>query len=326
MSAYGPRPVVLVILDGWGIGRDEPGNAVLAAQTPVMDRIWATCPHTTLLTSGAAVGLPDGQMGNSEVGHLNIGAGFVVHQWISRIDKAIEDGELAANEVLLGAIDLCLASGSTMHIGGLVSDGGVHSHTRHIVALVEIAASRGLHNVAIHAFTDGRDTLPTSGLGFLTGLETELLRIGAGRIATVSGRYYAMDRDKRWDRTKLAYDAIVSGVGPTFETAAEAIQFSYDRNVTDEFIVPSVIGSGSEPTGIAEGDVFVFANFRSDRGRQLTRALSLINFDEFRRSRVVAGICPVITMTRYEQGLRSTSCSNPRTSSIPWPGSFPTQV
>jgi 2,3-bisphosphoglycerate-independent phosphoglycerate mutase len=297
------RPVVLVILDGWGIGASGPGNAVEAAVTPNMDRIWSTCPHATLQTSSLAVGLPEGQMGNSEVGHLNIGAGFIVHQWISRIDKAIADGELADNPILTSAIDRCVKDDRTLHIGGLVSNGGVHSHIRHIFALIEIAATRGLKKVAIDAFTDGRDTLPTSGLGFIGNLEEELSKVGVGRIATVSGRYYAMDRDKRWQRTQLAYDAIVSGAGPTAPSANAAIQASYDARVTDEFIVPVVIPNPDGPNGMQEGDVFLFANFRSDRGRQLTHALADPDFDGFARSKGIAGKCEVITMTRYQEGL-----------------------
>jgi 2,3-bisphosphoglycerate-independent phosphoglycerate mutase len=293
------RPVALVILDGWGIGRNEPGNAILAADTPTMNRIFAECPHTELLTSGSAVGLPEGQMGNSEVGHLNIGAGFIVYQWISRIDKAIAEGELAANETLGSAIDQCIANGTTLHIAGLASDGGVHSHIRHIIALIEIAARRGLTRIAVHTFTDGRDTPPTSGLGFIDALQDALDRIGAGRIATVSGRYYAMDRDKRWDRTRLAFDAIVSGIGPRSESASAAVEQSYAVGVTDEFILPTVI----DPVGMEPGDEFLFANFRSDRGRQLTQALAVADFNGFERSKVVAGSVRVITLTRYWEDL-----------------------
>ena len=299
MSKQGHRPVVLVILDGWGIGCDEPGNAILAAKTPTMDRILAECPSTTLITSGSAVGLPEGQMGNSEVGHLNLGAGFIVYQWISRIDKAIAEGELAANETLGHAIDHCIALGSTLHIAGLVSDGGVHSHIRHIIALVEIAAARGLTRIAIDAFTDGRDTSPSSGSRFVGELESALARIGAGRMATVSGRYYAMDRDKRWERTKLAYDAIVAGVGPTAASAAEVVERSYAAGLTDEFIVPTVIAAADVLPGIQPDDVFLFANFRSDRGRQLTQAIAVTDFSGFERSISVADQLQVITMTRY---------------------------
>jgi 2,3-bisphosphoglycerate-independent phosphoglycerate mutase len=297
------RPTALIILDGWGIGENGPGNAIQAAHTPVMDAILAKWPSTTLLTSGSAVGLPDGQMGNSEVGHLNIGAGFIVHQWISRIDKAIAEGDLARNPALLSAIDQCMSGGHTLHIAGLVSDGGVHSHIRHIISLIEIAATRGLAKIAVDVFTDGRDTLPTSGLGFVRQLEDEMERIGSGRIATVSGRYYAMDRDKRWDRSRLAYEAIVDGTGQRASSAIEAIQRSYSKRITDEFVVPTVIPNPEGPDGMQHGDVFLFANFRSDRGRQLTHALADPDFGGFERSRVVAGICPVLTMTRYEKGL-----------------------
>lgn len=294
------RPVVLVILDGWGIGRDEPGNAVLAANTPVMDRTWAEYPHTQLITSGNAVGLPEGQMGNSEVGHLNIGAGFIVYQWISRIDKAILDGEFATNPVLQEALRDVVGRGGTVRIGGLVSDGGVHSHTRHIVALVETAKAAGVTDLVIDAFTDGRDTSPTSGLGFVSGLESELARIGLGSIATVSGRYYAMDRDKRWDRTRLAYDAITLGAGETAASAAEAIQHSYDKGVTDEFILPTVIG---KPTALESNDLYIMANFRSDRCRQITAALTEPGFEGFARTVNLSGALQVLTMTEYEKDL-----------------------
>jgi 2,3-bisphosphoglycerate-independent phosphoglycerate mutase len=309
---FARRPVVLVILDGWGIGRDEPGNAVLAANTPVMDGLLATYPTTSLLTSGLAVGLPDGQMGNSEVGHLNIGAGFVVYQWITRIDKAIEDGEFFANPAFNAAIELCLTSRSKLHLMGLVGDGGVHAHSRHLIALLELTKRRGLDRVLVHAFTDGRDTSPTSGLGFLSELETEMRRIGVGRIATVSGRYYAMDRDKRWERTKLAYDAIVDGVGPTAPSARQAIAASYDAGVTDEFIRPTVIAEpGTTSAQIEPGDEIIFFNFRADRARQLTQALSEPEFEGFLRDRPISTCCRVTTVTRYEVGLPVTVAFEP---------------
>jgi len=297
------RPVVLMILDGWGIGRDEPGNAVLAAQTPVMDALWRDYPHATLLTSGDAVGLPAGQMGNSEVGHLNLGAGFIVYQWITRIDRSIADQQLRENPTLLKTIDRCIERGSTLHFIGLVSDGGVHSHTRHLVALVRIAAERGLDRIAIHAFTDGRDTPPESGLGYVAALEEQLLLVGAGRIETVGGRYYAMDRDHRWPRTKLAFDAIVHGEGKTAPTAAEAIKQSYAEGVTDEFIVPVVIPNpdGSRPA-VADGDAIISFNFRSDRMRQLIAALSRPDFDGFDRGEMPTDL-RIVTMTRYEDDL-----------------------
>ncbi len=297
------RPVVLMILDGWGLGREEPGNAVLAAQTPVMDAVWHNYPHATLLTSGEAVGLPAGQMGNSEVGHLNLGAGFVVYQWITRIDRAIADGDLARNQTLLETINRCIERGTTLHFMGLVSDGGVHSHTRQLLALVRIATAYGLERIAIHAFTDGRDTPPESGLGFVTQLEDDLKRIGAGRIDTVSGRYYAMDRDHRWPRTKLAFDAVVHGEGKTASSAADAIKQSYADGVTDEFIVPVVIprADGNLPR-IEDGDAVISFNFRSDRMRQLVGALSRPDFDGFDRGEMPADLS-IVTMTRYEDDL-----------------------
>jgi len=265
-----------------------------------MDRLLATYPNATLRTSGEEVGLPAGQMGNSEVGHLNLGAGFVVYQWITRIDKAIRDGEFFENPTVLEAIDGCVARGSTLHALGLVSDGGVHSHTRHLVALLELASRRGLDRVAIHAFTDGRDTSPTSGLGFVRALEKTMAEIGVGQIRTVSGRYYAMDRDKRWERTKRAYDAIVEANGPKAVGAGDAIERSYAAAVTDEFVVPTVIG---EPAPMEPGDAVVFFNFRSDRGRQLTEALAVPGFKGFERAHPLFEGVPVTTLTRYELGL-----------------------
>jgi 2,3-bisphosphoglycerate-independent phosphoglycerate mutase len=307
-TAQSRRPVALIILDGWGIGRDEPGNAVLAARTPVMDRIWAEYPHATLQTSGEAVGLPAGQMGNSEVGHLNLGAGFIVYQWITRIDVAIGDGSFQRNEAFIATIERCRERDSTLHLMGLVSDGGVHSHTRHLVAIVRMAAEHGLKKIAIHAFTDGRDTAPESGLGFVAALEADLAAIGAGRIATVSGRYYAMDRDHRWERTERAYDAIVDGVGENADSAIEAIERSYANGVTDEFIVPTVIGTA---TPIGDGDAVISFNFRSDRMRQLIAALTESTFTGFSRKRFVSDLA-VVTMTRYEEGLPVTIAFAPK--------------
>lgn len=303
-TANGTRPVVLVVLDGWGLGRDEPGNAVLAANSPVMDRLCRSYPSATLQTSGEAVGLPDGQMGNSEVGHLNLGAGFVVYQWITRIDHTIADGSFFQNERLTAAVDHARARGSTLHLIGLVGDGGVHSHSRHLVALVRLASERGLSAVKIHAITDGRDTSPTSGLDFVEDLERDLAELGVGAIATVSGRYYAMDRDKRWDRTRLAYEAMVDGLAPTASTAPEAISSSYQGGVTDEFIVPTaIVPPGTHASTIQPGDEIIIFNFRADRVRQITKALCLVDFDGFERRRTVAADCQVTTMTRYEEGL-----------------------
>ena len=301
-----PGPVVLVILDGWGLGRDEPGNAVLHAHTPTMDRLWAEYPHATLLTSGEAVGLPAGQMGNSEVGHTNIGAGFVVYQWLTRIDRAAVDGELAANPALNGAIDRALANGGTLHLLGLVSDGGVHSHIRHLEALLRLARARGMppERVVVHAFTDGRDTSPLGGFGFIQDLEDAMEEIGVGRVGTVSGRYYAMDRDRRWDRTRKAYDAIVDGVGARATSAAEAVRRAYADGVTDEFITPAVIDDGSGAATIRPGDSAIFFNFRADRGRQLSEALVGEAFGGWERGPHLPGL-HLVTLSRYEEGLEA---------------------
>ena len=309
-------PVALIILDGWGIGRAEPGNAILNARTPVVDRLWRTCPHATLRTSGVDVGLPVGQMGNSEVGHMNLGAGFIVYQWITRIDLTIENGEFFENPVLNAAIDRAIKRGGALHLLGLIGTGGVHAHSRHLFALLRLAEQRGLSNVRIHAFSDGRDTPPTSGLGFAEAVETATQEIGVGRITTVSGRYYAMDRDHRWERTKLAYDAIAEGEGPTAPSAEAAIQASYDAGVTDELIIPTVIGDPSR-SRMNPGDEVIFFNFRSDRGRQLAEALSSPDFDAFERPRPLWESCPVTTLTRYEAGLPVAVAFEPRDVTFP---------
>ena len=268
-------PVVLVILDGWGIGRDEPGNAVLHARTPAMDRLWADYPHATLLTSGEDVGLPAGQMGNSEVGHTNIGAGFVVYQWLTRIDLAVANGEFAANPALNRAIERAVDNGGTLHLLGLVSDGGVHSHIQHLVALLRLARSHGLpaDRVVVHAFTDGRDTAPDSGLGFLHDLEQAMAGIGVGRVGTVSGRYYAMDRDRRWERTQRAYEAIVHGSGERARSARKPSAAPTQPGSPTSSFRRQCIDDGSGPATIHPGDSAIFFNFRADRGRQLSEAL-----------------------------------------------------
>jgi 2,3-bisphosphoglycerate-independent phosphoglycerate mutase len=301
-----PGPVVLLILDGWGIGRDEPGNAVLHARTPTMDHLWADYPHATLLTSGEDVGLPAGQMGNSEVGHTNIGAGFVVYQWLTRIDHAVANGELAANPALNRAIERAVEHGGTLHLLGLVSDGGVHSHIQHLTALLRLAKTRGLpaDRVVVHAFTDGRDTAPDSGLGFLQDLERVMADIGIGRVGTVTGRYYAMDRDHRWERTQVAYDAIVHGSGARAGSAEEAVTRAYAAGISDEFIPPTVIDDGSGPATIHPGDSAIFFNFRADRGRQLSEALVGEAFGGWERGARVPGL-QLVTMARYEDGLEA---------------------
>jgi 2,3-bisphosphoglycerate-independent phosphoglycerate mutase len=301
-----PEPVVLVILDGWGIGRDEPGNAVLHARTPTMDRLWADYPHATLLTSGEDVGLPAGQMGNSEVGHTNMGAGFVVYQWLTRIDLAVANGELAANPALNRAIARAVDNGGTLHLLGLVSDGGVHSHIQHLIALLRLAKSRGLpaDRAVVHAFTDGRDTAPDSGLGFLRDLERAIVSIGVGRVGTVSGRYYAMDRDHRWERTRRAYDAIVHGSGERAGSGVDAVTRAYAAGISDEFIPPTVIDDGSGPATIRAGDSAIFFNFRADRGRQLSEALVGEAFGGWERGLRIPGL-HLVTMARYEDGLEA---------------------
>ncbi|HVO55748.1 MAG TPA: 2,3-bisphosphoglycerate-independent phosphoglycerate mutase [Solirubrobacterales bacterium] len=298
--------LALVILDGWGLAPPGPGNAISLAQTPVFDRLWDGYPHTQLSAQGRDVGLPDGQMGNSEVGHLNLGAGAIVKQDLARIDDAVADGSFFDNEVLLAACERARESPrGRLHLLGLVSDGGVHSGWEQIEACVELAAQEGVPDLVVHAFTDGRDTLPHGGREYLAELERWLRQ--AGRIATVSGRYYAMDRDTRWERTKLAYDAIVHGEGLRAASAAEAIEDSYERDETDEFVKPTVIG---DYDGAAAGDVALFFNFRPDRARQMSRALAEPGFDDFPRAGAAA--LELTTMTEYRKGW-------------PYPVAFPEQ-
>jgi 2,3-bisphosphoglycerate-independent phosphoglycerate mutase len=280
------RPLVLLVLDGWGIRADPANNAIAMARTPVYDAMIARYPHAQLLASGEAVGLPAGQMGNSEVGHMNMGAGRVVYQDLTRIDKSIRDGELFESPALATSMDRCTGDAHALHFVGLVSDGGVHSHQRHLHALVEMAARRGVRRVFVHVITDGRDSSPTGSARYIPALETVMEKARVGRIATVVGRYYAMDRDKRWERTKLAYDAIVNGKADTqASSAAAAVEKSHVAGVTDEFIKPIVItGADHEPIGpIRDQDSVIFFNFRADRARQLTRAIALDDFDGFER-------------------------------------------
>ncbi len=296
MTAPPVPSLALVILDGWGLAEPGPGNAISLAETPVFDRLWDDFPHTQLSAQGRDVGLPDGQMGNSEVGHLNLGAGAIVKQDLARIDDAIADGSFFENEALLAACERARTSPrGRLHLLGLVSDGGVHSGWEHIEACIELASHEGVPDLVFHAFTDGRDTLPHGGKGYLAELERWLRH--AGRIATVSGRYYAMDRDTRWERTKLAYDAIVHAEGLRAASAEQAIASSYERGETDEFVKPTVIG---DYDGVAEGDVAIFVNFRPDRARQMTRALAEPGFEEF--SRAGGPLLDLTTMTEYRKG------------------------
>lgn len=275
------KKVILIIMDGWGLGRVRSSDAIQNASTPFVSSLYEKYPHTTLTTCGEAVGLPEGQMGNSEVGHLNLGAGRIVYQELQRINVAIRDGSFAQNSVLLASIDRAKASGRPLHLLGLVSNGGVHSHINHLKAIVDVCAQQGLKQVFIHAFTDGRDCDPKSGLGFIQELEQHLQQVGVGRIATVSGRYYAMDRDNRWERVKLAYDALVKGIGEHAQSAQEAIEKAYEAGVTDEFIKPTVIISGEHPVAtMHDGDAAICFNFRTDRCREITRVLTQQDFPD----------------------------------------------
>lgn len=269
---------MLVIMDGWGIGQVPESDAIRAANTPFVDSLYARYPNTTLTTCGEVVGLPEGQMGNSEVGHLNLGAGRIVYQELQRINVAIRDESFQKNEVLLGSIRYAKENSKPLHLLGLVSDGGVHSHIDHLKAIVSLCKEEGLAEVYIHAFTDGRDCDPKSGLGFLKELQAHL-DDSVGKIATVDGRYYAMDRDKRWERVKLAYDALVRGVGEKATDAVKAVEESYANNVTDEFIKPTVIvGADDQPIAtIKEGDAVLVFNFRTDRCREITEVLTQKN-------------------------------------------------
>jgi 2,3-bisphosphoglycerate-independent phosphoglycerate mutase len=273
-----PKPLVLVILDGWGFRSETKANAIALARKPTYDRLLSEYPNTIIHTSGKYVGLPDGQMGNSEVGHLNIGAGRIVHMDITRIDLMIQNGEFFSHPVLLGTMKRARSGGRRLHIFGLVSDGGVHSHITHLYALLKMAKQQGLERVFVHAFMDGRDTLPTSGAGYLEKLEQKMREYNCGRIASVSGRYYAMDRDRRWERIAKAFNAMVHGEGEAgrYEHAVQGVEDSYNKGVTDEFIVPFVCADnrGQVLSTIRDEDSCISVNFRADRARQITRALA----------------------------------------------------
>ncbi|MEF9917826.1 MAG: 2,3-bisphosphoglycerate-independent phosphoglycerate mutase [Eubacterium sp.] len=288
----------LIILDGYGYTSITEGNAVLEAPSPNLDAFYEKYPHTHIVASGLGVGLPEGQMGNSEVGHLNLGAGRVVYQELTRITKSIKDGDFFTNEVFLDGIKNVKENGTALHIMGLVSDGGVHSHLNHLFGLLELAKKENVEKVYVHCFMDGRDTAPNSGLGFIKALEAKMAELGVGEIATISGRYYAMDRDNRWDRIEKAYDAIVLGKGNVSETANAAMEWSYSENVTDEFIMPTIIQPEVDKT-LRTNDTVLFFNFRPDRSRELTRTFIDPDFDGFNRER---GYFPVyyVSMTQYD--------------------------
>ncbi len=292
--------VLLAILDGWGVRAEREDNAILLAGTPNLDRFAGKMPRTELLTSGLAVGLPEGQMGNSEVGHTNIGAGRIVYQDLVRINRAVEPGELAHNPALVAAMDTARSSGKALHLMGLIGPGGVHASQEHLLGLLKAAKTRGVARVFVHAFLDGRDTPPMSALGYLEELERFLRETGTGRIATVIGRFYAMDRDKRWDRVQQAYDAMVRGVGQRAPGAVEAVRASYAEKVGDEFVHPTVIVDGDTPVAtVRDGDTVIFFNFRADRARELTRALAVPGFHEFDRGGLRLG--RYVCMTQYDE-------------------------
>lgn len=280
------KPVVLMILDGYGLNSNCEHNAVCEGKTPIMDTLMSQCPFVKGNASGLAVGLPDGQMGNSEVGHLNMGAGRIVYQELTRITKSIEDGDFFDNEAFLAAVKNCKEHNSALHLYGLVSDGGVHSHIGHIYGLLEMAKRNGLEKVYVHCFLDGRDTPPASGKDFVAELEAKMKEIGIGQVASVMGRYYAMDRDNRWDRVELAYKTLTAGEGKQAESATAGIQASYDDGKTDEFVVPFVVAKDGRPVAvIRDNDSVIFYNFRPDRAREITRAFCDEDFKGFDRGK-----------------------------------------
>ena len=299
------KPLVLMILDGFGYNESDYGNAIRAAKMPNLDKIKETCPKTIIGASGLDVGLPDGQMGNSEVGHTNIGAGRIVYQPLMRITNAVRDGSFFKNEALCSAMENCKKNDSALHILGLLSDGGVHSHLEHIFGLIDMAKVNGLSKVYLHCFMDGRDVPPSSGKGYIEKLQAKLDEAGVGKIASVGGRYYGMDRDKRWDRVERHYKALVLGDAELVSSAAEAVQKSYDEGVTDEFIVPFIC---EKDAGVKDGDSVIFANFRPDRAREMTRAIVDEEFAGFERTaKKVCYVC----MAQYDETLENVKVAFP---------------
>lgn len=296
---------MLLILDGWGYSEESASNAIAAAKTPNFDKLWEQYPHTLLNASGLAVGLPEGQMGNSEVGHLHIGAGRLAPQDLTRINMAVDSGEFFLNTVLTKAVDKAIKAGKALHIFGLLSNGGIHSHTRQIQAMAELAAQRGLIKLYVHAFLDGRDTPPKSALIYIKAMEVTLQKLNCGKIASVTGRFYAMDRDKRWERVKLAYDMLTQGKAEFHaKTATEGVEMAYARNETDEFVKPTCIHAESDkPVVINDGDSIVFMNFRADRGRELSYAFTNKDFKDFQRDRWPQ-LTSYVTLTQYAADLK----------------------
>lgn len=299
------RQYLLMIMDGVGLNDEEKGNAFKLANTPNIDKYISKYPNTYVATSGMAVGLPEGQMGNSEVGHTNIGAGRIVYQELTRITKEINEGKFFENSELKNAMDNAKKEGKALHIVGLLSDGGVHSHIDHLFALLKMAKNNGLENVYVHAILDGRDTPPTSAIEYVKELEEKMKEIGIGKIATLTGRYYAMDRDNRWERVKLAYDAMANGIGNFFKTAQKAIETSYEIQEFDEFVKPIVmVGEDGKPLGnVKNGDSIIYFNFRPDRARELTKAFMLEDFNGFEREKIQD--LTFVTMTKYDDSIKN---------------------
>lgn len=299
------RQYLLMIMDGVGLNDEEKGNAFKLANTPNIDKYISKYPNTYVATSGMAVGLPEGQMGNSEVGHTNIGAGRIVYQELTRITKEINEGKFFENSELKNAMDNAKKEGKALHIVGLLSDGGVHSHIDHLFALLKMARNNGLENVYVHAILDGRDTPPTSAIEYVKELEEKMKEIGIGKIATLTGRYYAMDRDNRWERVKLAYDAMANGIGNFFKTAQKAIETSYEIQEFDEFVKPIVmVGEDGKPLGnVKSGDSIIYFNFRPDRARELTKAFMLEDFNGFEREKIQD--LTFVTMTKYDDSIKN---------------------
>ncbi|MGP2467321.1 2,3-bisphosphoglycerate-independent phosphoglycerate mutase [Yersinia sp. 2540 StPb PI] len=305
------KPLVLTILDGYGHREEQQDNAILNAETPVMDRLWQQQPHTLIAASGLDVGLPDGQMGNSEVGHVNLGAGRIVYQDLTRLDKEIKDGDFFTNSTLTAAIDKAVKAGKAVHIMGLLSAGGVHSHEDHILAMVELAAKRGATAIYLHAFLDGRDTPPRSAESSLKRFTEKFAALGKGRIASIIGRYYAMDRDNRWDRVQLAYDLLTQAKGEfTVDNAVAGLQAAYARDENDEFVRPTVIqAAGEADAAMNDGDALIFMNFRADRARQITRSFVNADFDGFKRDKVV-NFGDFVMLTEYAADIK-VACAYP---------------
>ena len=305
------KPMVLVILDGYGYREEHQDNAIYSAKTPVMDALWAKRPHTLIHASGLEVGLPDGQMGNSEVGHVNLGAGRIVYQDLTRLDVEIKERTFFANPVLSGAVDKAVAAGKAVHIMGLLSAGGVHSHEDHIMAMVELAAERGAEKIYLHAFLDGRDTPPRSANGSLQKFEEKFAALGKGRVASIIGRYYVMDRDNRWDRVEQAYNLLVEAKGEfQADTAVAALEAAYARDENDEFVKATVIrAAGQADAAMEDGDALIFMNFRADRAREITRAFVNADFDGFKRHKEVK-LGDFIMLTEYAADIKAP-CAYP---------------